>query len=103
MSCRIEQNKGVLSWFSLDSVKDYFDVTNDYVVKKLCVVLLPFTVKGEDGWKRAKNYDFNSGDNPNTTVTPRNDLQAPDLYIPFMGFVTYLVLCGVVAGFSKGT
>ena len=95
----VEQNKGVLSWLSLDAVKDYFDVTNEYVVKKLCVVLLPFTVKGEDGWKRASNYDFSNSD---TSSSPRNDLQAPDLYIPFMSFVTYLILCGVVTGLTQG-
>jgi len=71
MNDSVEQNKGMLTFFSLDAVKDYFDVTNEYVVKKLCVVLLPFTVKGGDGWKRASNYDFSNGD---TTSSPRNDL-----------------------------
>ena len=45
-----EQNKG---WVmkSLDGLKDYFDVTNEYVLKKMLIVLFPFTVK-EEGWKR---------------------------------------------------
>jgi len=33
------------SWFSLDSIKDYFDVTNTYVLHKLRIILFPFTVK----------------------------------------------------------
>ena len=37
------------------------------------------------------------------TVTPRNDVQAPDLYIPLMSFVTFIVLCGSVQGFKKGS
>ena len=37
---------------SLDLFKDYFDVTNEYVLKKTLIILLPFTVKGEDGWQR---------------------------------------------------
>ena len=76
-------------------------MTNSYVVKKLCIVVFPFTVKGEDGWKRQVNYDYNAGGDPNAT-TPRSDPQAPDLYIPFMSFVTYLILCGSVTGFTKG-
>lgn len=73
--CRVEQNKGYLSWLSLDSVKDYFDVTNKYVLRKLCIILLPFTVKGEDGWKRQSTYDYNVGGDPNAaTATPRSDL-----------------------------
>ena len=98
---RVEQNKGYLSWFSLDAVKDYFDVTNEYVIKKLAIVILPFTVKGDDGWKRQSSYDI--GDDPNATATPRNDLQAPDLYIPLMAFVTFLVLASSVQGFNSGS
>ena len=86
-------------------MKDYFDVTNDYVLRKLCIVIFPFTVKGEDGWKRQinMNYDFpNSGENPDARATPRNDLQAPDLYIPLMAHITFIILCGAVQGFNKG-
>ena len=37
-----EANKG---WFSLDWLKVYFDVTNHYVVNKIRIILLPFTLK----------------------------------------------------------
>lgn len=37
------------SWFSLDYFKDYFDVTNSYVIKKLKTIFLPFLLK-EDDW-----------------------------------------------------
>ena len=43
-----EANKG---WFSLDWLKVYFDVTNHYVVNKIRIILLPFTLKQED-WRR---------------------------------------------------
>lgn len=32
---------------------------------------------------------------------PRSDLNAPDLYIPVMSFVTYIIIIGVVAGLAK--
>lgn len=46
--CSITTNK---SWFSLDMFKDYFDVTNSYVLKKIKIIFLPFLVKAED-WKQ---------------------------------------------------
>ena len=49
---RVEENKGYLSMCSLDMFKDYFDVTNEYVLKKILIITMPFTVKGEDGWQR---------------------------------------------------
>lgn len=43
-----EANKG---WLSLDWIKVYFDVTNRYVLNKLRIIVLPFTLKKED-WRR---------------------------------------------------
>ncbi len=57
----------------MDPVKDYFDVTNAYVVKKLLIVLFPFTVKGDD-WKRQKNFDMMAGGDPDAAATPRSDV-----------------------------
>ena len=44
----------------MDQLKCYFDVTNNYVMHKLRIILLPFTVKGEDGW-RASDLDIATG------------------------------------------
>ena len=85
----METNKG---WFSLDIIKDYFDVTNRYVLNKLRIILLPFTITNKDDWKRQSlSYEYS---NEGTPVTPREDLQAPDLYIPLMSFVTFILLVG---------
>ena len=46
-----EENKGYLSFFSLESLKVYFDVTNSYVLHKLKIILFPFLLK-EEQWKR---------------------------------------------------
>ena len=32
---------------------------------------------------------------------PRQDINAPDLYIPTMAFVTYVLMCGIVKGLSR--
>lgn len=101
----MEKNKGYLAWCNLDMFKDYFDVTNQYVLKKTLMILFPFTVKGEDGWKRQSSfsYEFNGNEDIDSSNTPRNDLQAPDLYIPLMSFVTFLILGGCVQGFKQGS
>merc|ERR1711871_1663899 len=88
----IQENTG---WFSLDVVKCYFDVTNEYVLNKPRIILFPFSLK-EEGWKR-QSTGFEDEEQP----TPRNDLQAPDLYIPLMAFVTYILLVGCFKGFVK--
>ena len=46
----VSKNKGYIEMM-LDAPKDYFDVTNEYVLKKLVTILFPFTVKQEK-WKR---------------------------------------------------
>ena len=40
----VSKNKGYIEMM-LDAPKDYFDVTNEYVLKKLVTILFPFTVK----------------------------------------------------------
>ncbi|KAL0819336.1 hypothetical protein ABMA28_007466 [Loxostege sticticalis] len=65
----------------------YFAVDTRYVLKKLLLILFPFT-HGE--WML--KYDQES------PVQPRFDINAPDLYIPSMGYVTYVLLAGFVLG-----
>ena len=88
----MEQNK---SWFSLDLVKGYFDVTNTYVLHKLRMIFIPFSVKGEDGWK-PKGVDIGSGQGYESDT--ERDLQTPDLYIPLMSIVTFILLVGLKLG-----
>lgn len=85
-----EANKG---WLSLDWIKDYFDVTNRYVVNKLRIIILPFSngMSGESWQRQGLSYEYS---HEGTPVTPREDLQAPDLYIPLMSFVTFILLLG---------
>jgi len=34
-----------MSFMSLDTIKEYFDVNNSYVLKKLRIILFPVTIK----------------------------------------------------------
>ncbi|WOH01758.1 hypothetical protein DCAR_0521143 [Daucus carota subsp. sativus] len=70
----------------------YFQVNDHYVRNKLKVVLFPFLHRGH--WTRiTEPVGGRLSYKP-----PIYDINAPDLYIPFMAFGTYVVL----AGFSLG-
>lgn len=97
-----EDHKGWISWLSFDALKVYFDVTNGYVLHKLKIILFPFLVK-EDEWRRGGNFNATVGDidediDGMSTSAPRNNLQAPDLYIPLMSFISYLLITGFYHG-----
>ena len=45
--------------------------------------------------------DWSSRYNPNDSVAPRDDLNSPDLYIPTMAFVTYILVSGYLLGIQN--
>jgi len=81
----------VSSWFSLDPLKYYFNVNNSYVVNKLKILLCPFLHKS---WKRQlirkNDMEF--------YCPPRDDINAPDLYLPLMAFITYIIISAFIMG-----
>ncbi|ETV64232.1 hypothetical protein H257_18848 [Aphanomyces astaci] len=86
---------GALNMFG--SVKYYFTVNNTYVVHRLKMLLCPFIHKD---WRRIVQ---NEGNNTGVDVVyapPSMDKNAPDLYIPLMSFVTYILIVGYIKGAS---
>lgn len=82
----VEQNLD--RYIPVSRVKFYFAVTTDYVMHKILLLLLPFMNKE---WGA-----YNSG-----TGEPTRHLNSPDLYIPLMGFATYVVVVAIALG-SQG-
>lgn len=87
----VEQN--VNRWVNFSALKHYFNVSNGYVVNKLFLVLFPWRHKpwsrrqavgpsGQEGWY----------------LPPRDDINSPDMYIPVMALVTYILLSTLLAG-----
>ncbi|VDL60642.1 unnamed protein product [Hymenolepis diminuta] len=74
-------------YFSLSRLKHYFAVDNGYVAGKLGILLCPFF---HTRWEL--QYDSTG------VVPPRSDINSPDLYIPVMAFVTYVIAAGVSLG-----
>lgn len=75
-----------------NNFKQYFQVSNQFVVGKLRCLLFPF---GSRSWKRVCQVN---DDGSETYFPPRQDLNAPDLYIPLMAIFTYIVTVGFMAG-----
>lgn len=71
------------------------------MLHKLKIILFPFLLK-ENEWRRGGPVPTTVGDIDEDIGlqenAPRNNLQAPDLYIPIMSFVTYLLITGFYHG-----
>ncbi|CAK7231763.1 Protein transport protein yif1 [Sporothrix curviconia] len=87
----MEQN--INRYVNVGVLKHYFNVSNSYVLNKLFLVLFPWRHKpwsrkqavgpaGQEGWY----------------LPPRDDINSPDMYIPVMSVVTYILLSTLVAG-----
>lgn len=84
----------VSRYFASHDIQYYFQVTDQYVRNKLKVVLCPFLHKGH--WTRiAEQVAGGLKYKP-----PRHDINAPDLYLPIMALVTYILLSGFLLGMA---
>ena len=81
MGKQIMKNSKIGSYFTLESLKPYFDIDNKYVLIKLRYLFLPFL----------KQKSVNSSD-------IKYNIENSDLYLPIMSFITYvLVICFITA------
>ncbi|TWW55720.1 protein YIF1A [Takifugu flavidus] len=83
-------NKEISRFMSMNKLKYFFAVDTRYVMKKLLILLFPYT---HQDWEVRYHRD--------TPLTPRQDVNAPDLYIPTMAFITYILLAGIALGIQK--
>jgi len=77
-------------YVSIGQLKYYFAVDNSYVTRKLRLLLFPFI---HSDWSIRYNHD--------EPVQPRFELNAADLYIPSMAFVTYILVVGYMLGLQE--
>eukprot|EP01128_Nolandella_sp_AFSM9_P002151 TRINITY_DN12538_c0_g1_i1.p1 TRINITY_DN12538_c0_g1~~TRINITY_DN12538_c0_g1_i1.p1 ORF type:complete len:420 (-),score=81.89 TRINITY_DN12538_c0_g1_i1:212-1471(-) len=83
----VNVDKYTKGWLS--SLKFYFGVNTEYVLAKLRILTFPFLHKS---WSRRMGRDIAS------PLPPSHDINAPDLYIPLMAFVTYVLFVGFFMG-----
>ncbi|KAJ2233458.1 Protein transport protein yif1 [Coemansia sp. RSA 485] len=91
MQENVQQN--VEKYVSMRQLKHYFDVSNIYVLSKLKMLMFPWLQKS---WHRHAERD-QSGQVAGYKA-PREDTNSPDLYIPTMGLVSYIIAVGLVIG-----
>ncbi|GAA5969920.1 hypothetical protein JCM3765_000369 [Sporobolomyces pararoseus] len=78
----------------LAHLKHSFNVSNGYVVNKLRLLLWPWRHRPwSRGVVRSETTGVAEGWKP-----PREDVNCPDLYIPVMALVTYVLISAVTAG-----
>ncbi|KAH8601481.1 ER to Golgi transport protein-like protein Yif1 [Bisporella sp. PMI_857] len=80
-------------YVNVSALKHYFNVSNGYVVNKLILVLFPWRHKP---WSRKQSMGPNGQEA--WFLPPRDDLNSPDMYIPVMALVTYILLSTLIAG-----
>ncbi|KAF9168749.1 hypothetical protein DFQ27_003645 [Actinomortierella ambigua] len=91
----VEQNLN--RWVNRAALQPYFNVSNSYVVNKLKLLVFPWRHKP---WARLMKRSDSTGECIGF-LPPRDDINAPDMYIPVMAFVTYILLVGISAGTSN--
>ncbi|XP_060639673.2 protein YIF1B isoform X1 [Anolis sagrei] len=80
-------DRNIDRFIPVTKLKYYFAVDTVYVGKKLGLLLFPFL---HQDWQVQYQQD--------TPVAPRFDVNAPDLYIPVMAFITYILVAGLALG-----
>jgi hypothetical protein len=84
-------------YVSVGALKHYFNVSNSYVLSKLRIILFPWWHKP---WSRQQRHTVDPSASAGSTLylPPREDPNSPDMYIPTMALVTYILLSTLLAG-----
>ena len=90
-------HSGLSQYVTNGSVKSYFNVNNKYVFTKLKLLVMPYT---HTQWTR-QTINSDLPDSPPHPSAPREDINAPDLYIPSMAFFTFVILASIVFGLEQ--
>ncbi|ODN83026.1 hypothetical protein L202_01252, partial [Cryptococcus amylolentus CBS 6039] len=88
--------KNFTRFLPLQLIKVSFSVTNLYVLNKLRLVLFPWRHKP---WSRQTRRTVDGA--VEGWAAPRDDINAPDLYIPTMALVTYTLLAALASGLQS--
>lgn len=83
-------------YVSVQRLRHYFNVSNSYVISKIFLILFPWRHKP---WSRQIRRSEINGQMEGY-MPPRDDTNSPDMYIPVMATVTYILLSGVLAGLA---
>ncbi|KAI9768987.1 MAG: hypothetical protein M1840_004583 [Geoglossum simile] len=80
-------------YVNVSALKLYWNVSNTYVLHKLFLILFPWRHRP---WSRQQRVT--PGAQEGYFLPPREDINSPDMYIPSMALVTYILLSTLFAG-----
>eukprot|EP01087_Luapelamoeba_hula_P005674 TRINITY_DN1571_c0_g1_i1.p1 TRINITY_DN1571_c0_g1~~TRINITY_DN1571_c0_g1_i1.p1 ORF type:complete len:334 (+),score=45.75 TRINITY_DN1571_c0_g1_i1:81-1082(+) len=83
--------QGITKYLEATNLKYYFNINNSYVPNKLKVILCPFLHPSMQRQVELRNE-------VHVHLSPKEDINAPDLYIPIMAFVTYILTIAFYMG-----
>ncbi|EPQ51618.1 hypothetical protein GLOTRDRAFT_132987 [Gloeophyllum trabeum ATCC 11539] len=89
----VQRNLG--GFIPLSALKQQFNVSNHYVMHKLRILVFPWR---HGPWTRKVRR---SEQGTTEWQPPREDVNSPDLYIPIMAMVTYVLLAAFTAGLQS--
>ncbi|KAI0674040.1 YIF1-domain-containing protein [Trametes maxima] len=89
----VQKNLG--GFIPVSVLKHHFNVSNSYVIKKLRLLLFPWRHRP---WSR-RVVRLENGQSE--WSSPREDINSPDLYIPLMALVTYILLAALYSGLNS--
>lgn len=88
-------------WFpqTIASLRSHFAVSHEYVLKKILLIICPFITFFTQNKRKSFSYDGHSSISSSANY---GEMCLPtlfsDLYIPLMGFITYVLADGVING-----
>ncbi|KAI9058086.1 YIF1-domain-containing protein [Trametes sanguinea] len=88
----VQKNLG--GFIPISMLKHHFNVSNSYVLNKLRLLVFPWRHRP---WSR-RVIRLENGQSE--WAPPREDINSPDLYIPLMAFVTYILLAALQSGLN---
>ncbi|KAF7683946.1 Protein transport protein yif1 [Astathelohania contejeani] len=71
-------------------LRPYFNVTTNHILRKILLILFPFNHK-----------DWHSRNQQVIIENERLSINDPELYLPIMGFLTYILVVGINLGLSN--
>jgi len=87
-------------YVNVSALKHYFNVSNSYVLTKLLLVLFPWRHRPWSRQQQSSSAINPNGGQSTQFMPPREDVNSPDMYIPTMAFVTYILLSTLIAGLN---
>ena len=82
-------------WFSLNFLKPYFSINNKYVIRKIKQVILPFLYREPE---LTDEEDFED----NYFQIAKSKIEYPDMYLPLVSFMSYVLLISFNFAMSEG-